>query len=56
MVLSPHLLCVRMCLRIRVNLSEIPDELQEKMSCKTVKEREEKGKKRKPNSWAVLIN
>lgn len=46
----PHLLCVRMCLRIRVNLSEIPDELREKRSCKTVKEREEKARKKKKKS------
>lgn len=29
-----HLLCVRMCFRIRLNLSEVPEELGKKGQCK----------------------
>lgn len=45
----PHLLCVRMCLRIRVNLSEIPAELREK----TVTERAKKEKNTKKTHPSV---
>jgi len=46
---APHLLCVRMCLRIRVNLSETPDELREEKRAVKKEEKRKKGRKREKN-------